>query len=100
MSIVVAYPVEVKRYQVSVKRDRAEIALAGVEGPVQGSGNSSANIRRVGRITFGHPNPIGDKDFINRGGFLQMDRPLAMFSGVLSQICFFEGLGACKSLNC
>jgi hypothetical protein len=83
MSVVVAYPVEVKRYQVSVDRNRAEIVLEGVEGPGQGSGNSSANIRRVGRITFGDPKPISDKDFITRGGFLQMDRPLAMFSGIL-----------------
>lgn len=83
MSVVVAYPVEVKRYQVSVKRNIAEIALEGFEGPVQGSGDSNADIRRVGTITFGNPNPIGDQDFITRGGFLQMDRPLAMFSGIL-----------------
>lgn len=83
MSVVVVYPVEVKRYQVSVSRNRAEIVLEGVEGPVQGAGDSNANIRRVGRITFGDPNPISDQDFITRGGFLQMDRPLVMFSGIL-----------------
>ena len=83
MSVQVFYPVEVKHYKVSVKRNRADIALEGVEGPVQGSGGSNPNIRRVGRVTFGDSNPIGDKDFINRGGFLQMDRPMAMLSGML-----------------
>ncbi|HEY5705304.1 MAG TPA: hypothetical protein VIS96_07000 [Terrimicrobiaceae bacterium] len=83
MSVVVAYPVEVKRYQVFAMRDRAEILLEGVEGPEQVGSDPNANIRRVGRITFGDPNPISDKDFITRGGFLQMDRSLEFFSGIL-----------------
>lgn len=48
MSVSVTYPVEVKQYKVSVRRDRAEIALEGVGGPVQGPGNSSA-----GRVNYG-----------------------------------------------
>jgi hypothetical protein len=32
-------------------------------------------------MVFGDPN--SDKDFITRGGILQMDRPLTMLSGVL-----------------
>jgi hypothetical protein len=83
MPAVVVYPVEVKRYQVSVTRGKAEVVLDGIEGPAQGSSISSAQLRRVGRMTFGDPNPIRDKDFINRGGFLQMDRSLGMFSGIL-----------------
>ncbi|MCU0839219.1 MAG: hypothetical protein MUE49_10930 [Rhodospirillales bacterium] len=83
MSVVVAYPVEVKSYQVTVRRNVAEIALEGVEVPEEGAGASEGKLRRVGRMTFGNPNPVGDDDFISRGGFLQMDRPLEMFSGVL-----------------
>jgi hypothetical protein len=80
MSVEVAYPVEVRSYQVSANRNRVEIELEGVE-QLLGSGDSS--LRRVGRMTFGDPSRIRDKDFINRGGFLQMDRPLAMFPGIL-----------------
>jgi hypothetical protein len=83
MSVVVAYPVEVKQYRVSVNRNRAVIALEGVEGLVLESANSSANIRHVGDITFGDPDPHSDQDFITRGGWLHMDRSLAMFSGIL-----------------
>jgi hypothetical protein len=80
MGTVVFYPVQVTGYEVSVGRNSAEIHLEGVEGPFQESGASSGNTRRVGRITFGDPNP---RDFINRGGFLEMGRPLEMFSGIL-----------------
>jgi len=83
MSVVVVYPVEVKQYRVSVTRSKAEVMLEGVEDPVQGARDANTNIRRVGRMTFGDPNPLSGKDFITRGGFLRMDRSLAMFSGIL-----------------
>lgn len=72
MPTVVDYPVEITHYKVFVRRTTAVITLQGtvlqgVEGP-------------VGRITFGDPNP---RDFINRGGFLEMSRPLTMLSGIL-----------------
>ena len=82
MSVTVAYPVEVKKYQVLVERQKAEILLDGVEIPAKSS-TSKPEVRRVGIMHFGDPNPIGDADFITRGGFLRMDRPLEMFSGVL-----------------
>ena len=82
MSVQVNYPVIVKSYQVSADRDRVEIELEGVE-QLLGAGDSNANFRRVGRVTFDDPDRIRDRDFINRGGFLQMDRPLVMFSGML-----------------
>lgn len=78
-STLVEYPAEIKKYQVSIARDRADIQLEGVENGAQPRGE----LQRVGRMTFGDPNPIGDKDFINRGGFLQMDRPLEMLAAVL-----------------
>lgn len=80
MSVVVTYPVEIRNYQVSIGRSRAEIQLEGVEGPEAGA---DREVRRVGTITFGDPDPIGDEDFIARGGFLKMDRPLEMFAGIL-----------------
>lgn len=83
MSVGVAYPVEIMLYQVSVKRDRAEILLEGVEGSAQASDSSGGSIKHVGRLTFGDSRHVGDKDFINRGGSLEMRRPLAMFSGIL-----------------
>jgi hypothetical protein len=83
MSVTVAYPVEVKKYQVLVGRQKAEIQLAGVEVPEAKSSTSKPEIKRVGIMHFGDPNPIGDADFITRGGFLRMDRPLEMFTGVL-----------------
>ena len=81
MSVV--YPVEIKQYRVSVGRRKAEVLLQGVEGPVHGASTPSDNLRHVGRITFGDPKPISDNDFVNRGGILQMDRSLAMFSAIL-----------------
>jgi hypothetical protein len=83
MSVMVAYPAEVKGYRVSVQREMAEIELEGIESPEEGVAATDAIVRRVGRMAFGDPNPIGDKDFITRGGFLRMDRPLTMFAGVL-----------------
>jgi hypothetical protein len=81
-SVVVRYPVEVRRYRVLVNKDRAEIELEGVEASEAGA-EAEPELRRVGHITFGDPEPIGDKDFITRGGFLQMDRPMEMLAGIL-----------------
>lgn len=79
-STMVEYPVQIKSYQVTIRRDQADIRLEGVEG-LEGP---QGELRRVGNMTFGDPNPIGkDADFINRGGFLQMDRPLEMLPAVL-----------------
>ena len=76
-STLVEYPVRIKSYQVTIARDRADIQLEGVE-----EGRSEP--QRVGHMTFGDPDPIGkDADFITRGGFLQMDRPLEMLPAVL-----------------
>ena len=84
MSVVVSYPVEIKKYEVSVKRDIAEIVLHGIELSEQESGASNPEVRRAGIITFGDPNPLGNVDFFTRGGFLHMDRPLVLFAGILS----------------
>jgi hypothetical protein len=81
-SVVVRYPVEVRRYRVLMNKDRAEIELEGVEASEAGA-EAEPELRRVGHITFGNPDPIGDKDFITRGGFLQMDRPMEMLAGIL-----------------
>ena len=81
-SVMVRYPVEVRRYRVLVNRERAEIELEGVEAREEGE--AEPELRRVGHITFGDPIPSGDKDFIARGGFLQMDRPMEMFAGILT----------------
>ena len=78
-STMVEYPVRIKSYTVTIRRDIANIQLEGTEG-LEGRGEP----RRVGNMTFGDPDPIGkDADFITRGGFLQMDRPLEMLSAVL-----------------
>jgi len=92
MSVMVSYPVEVKGYRVSVNRDKVEIDLEGIEIPEEGVPGTDTNVRRVGRMAFGDPNPIGDKDFITRGGFLRMDRPLAMFAGVLDLLRYEKPL--------
>ena len=84
MSVVVSYPVEIRKFEVSVKREIAEIILEGIELGEQERSVAGANLRRVGVITFGDPNPVGDADFITRGGFLRMDRPLALFSGIMT----------------
>jgi hypothetical protein len=84
MSVVVSYPVEIRKFEVSVKREIAEIVLEGVELSEQERSVAGANLRRVGVITFGDPNPVSNADFISRGGFLHMDRPLALFSGVMT----------------
>jgi hypothetical protein len=76
-STLVEYPAQIKSYQVTIARDRADIQLDGVE-------QGGSKPQRVGHMTFGDPDPIGkDADFITRGGFLQMDRPLEMLSAVL-----------------
>lgn len=78
-STMVEYPVQIKRYEVTIARSQADIRLEGVEGLEQPQGE----LRRVGHITFGDPNPIKDEDFIGRGGFLHMDRPLEMLPAIL-----------------
>jgi hypothetical protein len=94
-SVVVRYPVEVRRYRVLVSKERAEIELEGIE--TEQKGEAEPELRRVGHITFGDPDPIGDKDFITRGGFLQMDRPMEMFAGILALLdekhLFLDGDG-------
>ena len=95
-SVVVRYPVEVRRYRVLVKKDRAEIELEGIEAREEGS-DAEPELRRVAHITFGDPDPIGDKDFMTRGGFLQMDRPMEMLAGILDLLhekhLFLDGDG-------
>lgn len=94
-SVMVRYPVEVRRYRVLVSREKAEIELEGIEAAEEGE--AAAELRRVGRITFGDPTPVGDKDFMGRGGFLQMDRPMEMFAGTLALLheehLFLDGDG-------
>lgn len=76
-STLVEYPAQIKSYQVTIARDRADIQLEGVE-------QGGSKPQRVGHMTFGDPDPIGkDADFITRGGFLQMDRPLELLPAVL-----------------
>jgi hypothetical protein len=98
MSVVVAYPVEVTEYSVSVRKERASILLRGFEAPGTGAPES----RVVGRIEFGDPDPIGDTDFITRGGFLRMDRSLVMLAGILDLLrnekpLFLQGDGTLSS---
>ena len=76
-STLVEYPARIKSYQVTIARDRADIHLEGIE-------QGGSKPQPVGHMTFGDPDPIRkDKDFITRGGFLQMDRPLEMLPAVL-----------------
>ena len=76
-STLVEYPAQIKSYQVTIARDRADIHLEGVE-------QGGSKPQHVGHMTFGDPDPIGkDADFTTRGGFLQMDRPLEMLPAVL-----------------
>ena len=84
MSVEVSYPVEIKRYEVSVKRNLAEIVLDGVECSGNGSGAAGGEIRRVGVMHFDDSHPAGDQDIITRGGFLRMDRFLNLLPGVLA----------------
>jgi len=84
MSVEVSYPVEIKRYEVSVKKTLAEIVLDGVELKGNGSGAASGEIRRVGVMHFDDSHPVGDQDIITRGGFLRMDRFLNLLPGVLA----------------
>ncbi|MGE0703036.1 MAG: hypothetical protein AB7P22_03765 [Vicinamibacterales bacterium] len=82
MGVMVAYPVEVKQYTVSVTKDHVSVRLVGVEqnAPVA---PGPAVMRTVGHMTFGDPNPTSDKDFITRGGTLRMARPIEMFAGTV-----------------
>lgn len=76
-STLVNYPARIKSYQVTIARDRASIHLEGIE-------EGGSKPQPVGHMVFGDPDPIGkDADFITRGGFLQMDRPLEMLAAVL-----------------
>lgn len=76
MSVQVQYPVQVKSYQVTIRRAQANIQLQGVE-------EGASEPRRVGNMTFGDPHPTRDEDFMGRGGFLSMDRPLEMLPAIL-----------------
>jgi hypothetical protein len=74
-SVTVEYPAEVKEYSVSVGRERATIALRGIEKDGQ-------QLQLIARMEFG-ANPIGDHDFVTRGGYLRMDRSIGMLAGIL-----------------
>lgn len=92
-SVQVQYPVQVKSYQVRISRDRADVHLEGIE-EAKGS-----KLRPVGNIVFGDPNPVADHDFIARGGFLRMDRPLEMLPAILDLLrhedpVFLQGDGS------
>lgn len=76
MSVQVQYPVQVKSYQVTIRRNQANIQLEGIE-------EGSSEPRRAGNITFGDAHPTRDEDFMGRGGFLSMDRPLEMLPAIL-----------------
>jgi hypothetical protein len=80
MSVSVGYPVEVKQYRVSFMKTHVVVVLEGIENPAEQT-DAGGRVQAVGRMVFGDPN--SDKDFITRGGILQMDRPLTMLSGVL-----------------
>ena len=45
MSVMVAYPAEVKGYRVSVQREMAEIELEGIESPEEGVAATDAIVR-------------------------------------------------------
>jgi len=76
-STLVNYPARIKSYQVTIARDKSEIHLEGIE-------EGGSKPQTVGRMVFGDPDPIGkDADFITRGGFLLMDRPLELLPAVL-----------------
>ena len=97
MSVVVSYPVTVVRYQVSIGRDSAILALDGVEGPASASTPDEKSLRRVGKITF-EALPSEEQDFISRGGYLYMWRPLTMLAGILELLrhvkpCFLNENG-------
>lgn len=72
MGIVVAYPVQVSTYKVSIQRNEVTVELEGLEGKTT---------RSVGRITFREGE---GREFINRGGFLDITRPITIFSGTLA----------------
>lgn len=84
MSVIVSYPVTVERYQVEVAKESATIVLDGIEGPASSASPNEKNLRRVGSITFSGLEPTSEADFITRGGFLHMQRPLTMLSGILA----------------
>jgi hypothetical protein len=83
MSVIVQYPVEVKQYQVSIGRQAASVRLQGVEVQPLKDHRADEQLRWVGDLTFSSSDQAGERDFITRGGFLNMQRPLAMLSGLL-----------------
>ena len=74
----VVYPVAVKHYEVRLKRNAAQIVLDGLEQPANPN-----HLRCVGVVNFSDIEPTGERDTIVPGGFLEMNRPFAMLSGVL-----------------
>ena len=73
MGVVVAFPVEITSYKVTIGRDAASIELEGLEPGAEAP-------RRVAGISFGQREA---GEFINRGGFLQIHRPIALFPGTM-----------------
>jgi len=84
MSDEVSYPVEIRHYDVSVKRKLVEIVLDGVELNGNGSGKAGSKIRRVGVMHFDDSHPVGDQDVITLGGYLRMDRFLYLLPSALA----------------
>ena len=74
---LVNYPVEITTYKVAIDKDKAIVLLAGVE-----ENTLNAETKPVGRMTFTQ-SPSSNPDFYNRGGSLEMARPLFTLSAIL-----------------
>jgi hypothetical protein len=81
--ISVVYPALVTRYQVEIGKGKSTITLEGKESAPGGTGKFAPEVFAIGEIVFGDLTPVGDHDFIARGGSLHMDRPITMLSAVL-----------------
>ncbi|MFS4493722.1 hypothetical protein [Maribacter sp. 2308TA10-17] len=82
---VVTYPAEVTGYSLLFSENNVKLQLTGKEksNSEQGDSQSEKNIAKIDFIS----EPSGDsknfKAFINRGGFLNVSRPLYMLSAML-----------------
>jgi hypothetical protein len=81
--ISVVYPALVTRYQVEIGKEKSTITLEGKESAPGGTGKFAPEVFAIGEIVFGDLTPVGDHDFIARGGALLMEGPISLLSGVL-----------------
>ncbi len=98
----ITYPARITSYYIFFNEDQVELQLSGVGEFVEVEEDQKNSIQKIANIEFvpiDSSNPVDFKSFTNRGGFLQVTRPLYLLTSILvvleqrSSPLFIDGQG-------